>query len=1047
MLRRRRWLPLAQRQPTEPPFQRLSGALNAFRCRSKERSLKSNMHQRQEGNMASSMRGSRSARISRVILIAACLGMAAVQAKETISGHIYNAATGFGMVGIDLDVFDPAGKPVKVTGAKSGVGGAYTITLPGPGTYRVRADASLTSGFADQFYDHQFLKSAATPITVNPGANVTGIDFHLSPGWEIRGRVTAGGAPLGNVDLDLFDAATGEFLSGYPGVTAPDGTFAVGALPAGAYILRVQPDPALGQFYVESWYNGGTNLASATPIPVSSAHVSGINFDLAPGGSISGTVTDRLTGRILPGLDLDVFDATGVRLPYNAITDTNGQYYMGPMPAGQYYLRVDPKPDAGYERQYYPGANLLANAALITVTVGRNVPNIDFALARAGHIQGTMRDAASGAPLAGVDLDVFDSTGIRLDISATSQADGTYDLGPLPAGDYIVRADPALALNHARVYYPGTFFRADAVPVTVTANQATTGIDFDLPAAGAIAGTMVAAGTGAPVAGVDLDVWRAADTNRLDVTATTAPDGSYVLGPLPAGEYFVRADPAPTSGWAVEYHPDRPGIEGAVPVVVVAGQTNAPVNFELDPAGWITGMIADAGGQPLPGIDLDVYDAVTDLRLPFSAVTDSNGFYVIGPLRPGSYKVRADPNPLLGYALEYFDAQTTRPAATPVEVVAGAARSGVDFTLERAAVLSGRIVSADTGQPIPNMDLDLLQAADGVRLDQTVLTDASGAFTITDVPAGQYILRGDPDMATQPYVRTYYGQTTDPAAATVISVAAGENRTGLEIALFSQVPPTVAITSPADQTAVVVPATVELVAETSSPIGAIAQVDFYEGNQWLASDSTAPYTAPVDFTGPGSRTFKAVATDIFGLTSTSAPITLHGVENQAPVVALSSPADGTSYVAPAEVTLTATASDPDGSVAKVELFNGATRLASLTAAPYTFTWANVPAGDYTLTAVATDDRGLTATSTPVTVHVQAGGPPTPVALTIGLDASGRVEISFGSETNRTYYLEAADGLGAAAWVVVAQATGDGGPIRLTDTPPPAGVRFYRVRVE
>ena len=106
--------------------------------------------------------------------LAVGLGLGAAQAKETISGHILNAATGFGMVGFDLDVFDTAGKSLKVTGAKSGAGGAYTITLPGPGTYRVRADATLASAFADQFYNGQFLQSAATPSTVNTGAGIGG---------------------------------------------------------------------------------------------------------------------------------------------------------------------------------------------------------------------------------------------------------------------------------------------------------------------------------------------------------------------------------------------------------------------------------------------------------------------------------------------------------------------------------------------------------------------------------------------------------------------------------------------------------------------------------------------------------------------------------------------------------------------------------------------------------------------------------------------------------------------------------------------------------
>ena len=61
--------------------------------------------------------------------------------------------------------------------------------------------------------------------------------------------------------------------------------------------------------------------------------------------------------------------------------------------------------------------------------------------------------------------------------------------------------------------------------------------------------------------------------------------------------------------------------------------------------------------------------------------------------------------------------------------------------------------------------------------------------------------------------------------------------------------------------------------------------------------------------------------------------------------------------------LAATASDPDGTVSKVEFFNGATKLGEDTTAPYSFTWNSVTAGNYTLTARATDNQGATTTST------------------------------------------------------------------------------------
>src|SRR6185503_10013596 len=81
-----------------------------------------------------------------------------------------------------------------------------------------------------------------------------------------------------------------------------------------------------------------------------------------------------------------------------------------------------------------------------------------------------------------------------------------------------------------------------------------------------------------------------------------------------------------------------------------------------------------------------------------------------------------------------------------------------------------------------------------------------------------------------------------------------------------------------------------------------------------------------------------------------------------PTVQLTSPANGANYWAPASVAVSATASDIDGSVTQVAFYAGPTLLGVDTTPPFTFSWNNVPAGDYGLTAVATDDLGANATS-------------------------------------------------------------------------------------
>ncbi|RPD38275.1 DUF7594 domain-containing protein [Chitinophaga barathri] len=91
--------------------------------------------------------------------------------------------------------------------------------------------------------------------------------------------------------------------------------------------------------------------------------------------------------------------------------------------------------------------------------------------------------------------------------------------------------------------------------------------------------------------------------------------------------------------------------------------------------------------------------------------------------------------------------------------------------------------------------------------------------------------------------------------------------------------------------------------------------------------------------------------------------------NAAPVASITSPAGGASFTAPASITINATASDADGSVTKVEFFNGGSKIGEDLDAPYSFTWNNVAAGTYSLTAKATDDDLATGTSAAVNISV------------------------------------------------------------------------------
>jgi hypothetical protein len=103
-----------------------------------------------------------------------------------------------------------------------------------------------------------------------------------------------------------------------------------------------------------------------------------------------------------------------------------------------------------------------------------------------------------------------------------------------------------------------------------------------------------------------------------------------------------------------------------------------------------------------------------------------------------------------------------------------------------------------------------------------------------------------------------------------------------------------------------------------------------------------------------------------------------GAANLRPVVAITTPMPGAVFNAPANVSIQAQATDSDGTVTRVDFYEGTTLLGSVTSEPFSLAWTDVPIGSYELTAVAFDNRGASRTSTPVPITVQQGTAQPPV---------------------------------------------------------------------
>jgi hypothetical protein len=218
----------------------------------------------------------------------------------------------------------------------------------------------------------------------------------------------------------------------------------------------------------------------------------------------------------------------------------------------------------------------------------------------------------------------------------------------------------------------------------------------------------------------------------------------------------------------------------------------------------------------------------------------------------------------------------------------------------------------------------------------------------------------------------------------------------------TNLPPVVSIVEPTNGAAYEEPANIRLIAFASDPDGTVASVEFFAGSKSLGvvSNGVVVDPGPQGPPPPGTRAYLLVwsnvlvgdylltakATDNGGATAVSKPVHVIVRPKTAPdfIVRITSPPNGAVFRAPLDLPIFAYAHPTSGPPVSVEFFENANSLGlghavASTAIGYsnmfTLVWSNPPAGNYALTAKATDTNGNTAVSTAINISILASGPP------------------------------------------------------------------------
>jgi RHS repeat-associated protein len=198
--------------------------------------------------------------------------------------------------------------------------------------------------------------------------------------------------------------------------------------------------------------------------------------------------------------------------------------------------------------------------------------------------------------------------------------------------------------------------------------------------------------------------------------------------------------------------------------------------------------------------------------------------------------------------------------------------------------------------------------------------------------------------------------------------------------------PTVSLTAPANGASYIIGTTVTMNATASDSDGTINRVEFLVDGAEVGQDTLSPYTYGWIAT-TGSHTVQARAVDDDSGQKVTTSITITGVANQLPTVNLTAPTNGGIYTTGNAVPMTATASDADGTINRVEFLVDGAEVGQDTSSPYAYNWT-ATTGSHTVQARAIDDHSGQKVTASITIAVNPPNQPPTVSLTAPTNGAG-----------------------------------------------------------
>jgi hypothetical protein len=667
--------------------------------------------------------------------------------------------------------------------------GVYRLDGLADGSYHVATSFTIfDSPYLNETYDDVHCEAygpchteLATPVLVAGGAAVGQIDFRLSAGGKLRGRVLdQDGVPVEGATVAAYGSLGQQVAQT---VTDVVGRYTLGRMVPGSYYLRATSYRHLDELYPDVPCEGGScSLPAGVAVAVGlDSQVTGLDFSLQRLNTLRGKVKDAGTAAPIAYADVRVTTADGATFRW-LTANFLGEWESADLPAGTYFAFAYGYDYLGELFDGIPCAEECnaASGTPIPLADGASVGGIDFSLLRLGSIAGSLKAADTLEPVAGR-VEIFNQGGFYVD----SDFGAEFHVRFLDPGSYFVATNLFFGTEFQNEVWQDHPCAAECnvtggTPVAVALGETADGIEMLLDRFGGIEGRVVASSGGAPLEGIHLSAYQVA-TGTWVRSATTDQQGFYRLAGLAPGSYKVTAD---SPLYRSEIFDGIFCAEGSCDpslgqtIAVALGQTTAGIDFSLERLGFFGGTVRDqASQQPLQGVRVEIYSAGGFWG---SYYTDEAGAYTTGGFADGSYFAAVYTSSDSEYLSEIYsgiDCRSCPPASsgTAIPVSVGTSRLDIDFTLVKGGSITGLVVAAG----------DLASAGGSViaydsvgQVVASVSIGGDGSYSLLGLGAGNYFLMADPgsiELATEvwPNLVCQPNAACTPLAGTAVEVELG----------------------------------------------------------------------------------------------------------------------------------------------------------------------------------------------------------------------------------------------------------------------------------